>query len=233
MVLAVIRLSSLVLVAAQMWAAVPEAVAEAARGTALAREGKYDLAIQHYKAAVRLDSKLPGIYLNLGLAYFKSKRLPEAAAAFEEAVKADSGSFQARALLGMSYYGSARYKDAAAQLKLAADAQPENMELRYTLAQSYLWSDQYAQAIAEFRFLLTKDPDSAPVHLLLGEVLDAAGQLEAATAEFEAAVKAPKVPPQAHFGLGYLYWKQHRYQEACRELLAELANQPQDAQSLT
>jgi Flp pilus assembly protein TadD len=61
-------------------AATPDAVAEAARGAALAREGKYDLAIQHYRAAVKLDSHLPGVYLNLGLAYFKSKRFPEAAA---------------------------------------------------------------------------------------------------------------------------------------------------------
>ena len=105
MVPAAIRLLSLVLLAAQTGAAAQDAVAEAARGTALAREGKYDLAIEHYKAALRLDSHLPGLQLNLGLAYFKSNRLPEAAAAFEEAVRADSGNFQARALLGMSYYG--------------------------------------------------------------------------------------------------------------------------------
>ena len=91
--------------AAQTGAAVPDGVAEAARGTALAREGKYDLAIEHYKAALRLNPHLPGLQLNLGLAYFKSNHLREAAAAFEEAVRADSGNFQARALLGMSYYG--------------------------------------------------------------------------------------------------------------------------------
>ena len=149
-----IRILGVVLAACQVWAAVPEAIAEAARGGALAREGKYELAIQHYKAALRLDSHLPGLYLNLGLAYFKSKRLPEAATAFEEAVRADGSSFQARALLGMSYYGCARYADAAAQLKLAADAQPENVELRYTLAQSYLASGHYPEAEAEFQFLL-------------------------------------------------------------------------------
>ena len=55
---------------------------------------------------------------------------------------------------------------------------------------------------------------------------------EAATAEFEAAVKASTVPPDAHFGLGYLYWKQQRYEDACREFEAELATQPQHAQAL-
>jgi tetratricopeptide (TPR) repeat protein len=150
-----IRILGFVLAACSLWAAVPEAVAEAARGAAFARDGKYELAIQHYKAALRLDSAVPGLQLNLGLAYFKSNHLREAAAAFEEAVRADSGSFQARALLGMSYYGSSRYRDAAAQLKLASEAQPDNLELRYTLAQSYLWSDQYPEALAEFQFLLS------------------------------------------------------------------------------
>jgi tetratricopeptide (TPR) repeat protein len=97
MVTGSIRFVSLVLLVAQLRAANPEAVAEAARGTALAKEGKYDLAIQHYRAALRLDSHLPGLYLNLGLAYFKSKRLSDAAKAFEEAVSADGNSLQARA----------------------------------------------------------------------------------------------------------------------------------------
>ncbi len=232
MVTGSIRVLGFLLAACPLWAAVPEAVAEAARGTALAHEGKYESAIQHYKAALRLDPHLPGLYLNLGLAYFKSKRLPEAATAFEEAVRADSNSFQARALLGMSYYGSARYADAAPQLKLASAAQPDNLELRYTLAQSYLFSNQYPEALAEFKFLLSKNPDSAPAHVLLGETLDASNRVAAATTEFEAAVKATPVPPDAHFGLGYLYWKQRRYEDACREFEAELAAVPLHAQAL-
>lgn len=204
---------SLVLLAEQNGTAVPDDVAGAARGTALAREGEYDLAIEHYKGALRQNPHLPGLQLNLGLAYFKSNHPREAAAAFEEAVRTDSDSFQARALLGMSCYGAGRYRDAAAQLKFASGAEPDNMELPYNLAQSYLWSEQYPEALREFQFLLSKDPDSAPVHILLGETQDASGRTEAATAEFEAAVRASIVPPDAHFGLGYLYWKQRRYEE--------------------
>jgi Tfp pilus assembly protein PilF len=36
-----------------------------------------------------------------------------------------------------------------------------------------------------------------------------------------------------HFGLGYLYWKQKRYEEARREFQAELAAQPRHTQALT
>lgn len=78
----------------------------------------------------------------------------------------------------------------------------------------------------------TSDADSAPVHIILGEALDASNQADAAIAEFEAAVKASPVPADAHFGLGYLYWKRHRYEEACREFETELRNQPQHPQAL-
>ena len=227
MVPVALRFLSLVLLAAQTGTAVPDAVAEAARGTALAREGKYDLAIEHYKAALRLNRDLPGLQLNLGLAYLKSDHLREASAAFEEAVRADSASFQARALLGMSYYGSSRYREAAAQLQRASEAQPDNLELRYTLAQSYLWSEQYPEALREFQFLLSKDPDSGPVHILLGQVLDASHREEAATAEFEAAVKASTVPPRRSLRAGLSLLEQRRYEEACREFEVELETQPQ------
>ena len=116
-----IRFLGVVLLAARIWAAVPEAVAEAARGADLSpRRESTTLPSNITKRPYAWIPKLPGLYLNLGLAYFKSKRLPEAAKAFEEAVRADGSSFQARALLGMSYYGCARYADAAAQLKLAS-----------------------------------------------------------------------------------------------------------------
>jgi len=217
----------LLLLAGCTWAATsPTAVEEANAGLALAREGKYELAIPHYRAAIAADSHLPGLYLNLGLAYFKLNQLAQAAPVFEQAAKADPNGFQARTLLGLTYYGLRQFKAAAANLKLAAAQQPDNVELRFRLAQSYMWSKQYQGAVDEFRFLLARKPDSAPVHMLLGEVLDAANQKDQAIAEFEAAVKAGPHEPQVHFGLGYLYWTRKRYDDAARELRAELANYP-------
>src|SRR5471032_1947316 len=117
----------LVAVACLRPASGPEALAEANTGLGLAREGKYDLAIPHYRAAIAVDPHLPGIYLNLGLAYVKLNKFPDAAAALEDAVKADPSGFQARVLLGMSYYGCRRFDAAAAQLKRATDQQPGNL----------------------------------------------------------------------------------------------------------
>src|SRR5471032_1228604 len=115
----------LVAVACLRPASGPEALAEANTGLGLAREGKYELAIAHYRAAIALDPHVSGIYLNLGLAYLKLNRFAEAAPAFEQATNADPSNFQARVLLGMSYYGSRRFDAAAVQLKRAAAQQPD------------------------------------------------------------------------------------------------------------
>lgn len=45
-------------------------------------------------------------------------------------------------------------------------------------------------------------------------------------------MKAPAVPREAHFGLGYLYWKQHRYEEAGQVFRAELERLPEHGQAL-
>jgi tetratricopeptide (TPR) repeat protein len=221
----------LVLFSAHLWpAGDPQAAAEANTALGLAREGKYEQAIAHYRAALKLDPGMPALHLNFGLAYLKLNRLADAIPQFQEALKSDPSSFQARVLLRMSYYGVRRFAEAADALKSAIQQQRDNTELRFKLAQS--WLKQYDASKNEFRLLLARDPDSAPVHMLLGEVLDAADQ-EQAIAELETVVKASPREPEAHFGLGYLYWKQKRYEEARSAFEAELAAQPQHMQALT
>ena len=54
-----------------------------------------------------------------------------------------------------------------------------------------------------------------------------------AIAEFQAAAKVSPREPNLHFGLGYLYWRSHQYDEAKREFETELALDPNNAQALT
>jgi tetratricopeptide (TPR) repeat protein len=115
----------LVLFAARSWpAGDPRAADEANQALALAREGKYEQAIPHYRAALKLDPGMPGLHLNFGLAYLKLNRLADAIPQFQEALKSDPASFQARVLMGMSYFGIRRFAEAAA-LKPASQQQPD------------------------------------------------------------------------------------------------------------
>jgi len=53
-----------------------------------------------------------------------------------------------------------------------------------------------------------------------------------AIAEFQSAAKAAPQEPNVHFGLGYLYWKSHQYDEAKSELEREISIDPAHAQAL-
>lgn len=67
-------------------------------------------------------------------------------------------------------------------------------------------------------------------HVLTGEALD--GIYRTDGTEFELAAKIAPREPDIHFGLGYLYWKSHKYDEAEREFNNELSLDPKHAQAL-
>jgi Tfp pilus assembly protein PilF len=206
----------------------PGALAEANRGVQEAQKNHFPAAIAAYRKAIALNPNLPGIYLNLGLAYFKQGDFQNALNAFgKESDKAPNQ--RVSTLMAMSYFGLGRYKEAADKLAPLAAAEPNNAELSYVLAKSYLWSRQFDKAEQLFHQLLMHDPDSAPVHMLLGEALDADEHTAEATVEFEQAAKAKPDQPDVHFGLGYLYWKQHRYDDAERQFREELKTNPRSA----
>ncbi len=57
-------------------------------------------------------------------------------------------------------------------------------------------------------------------------------RLPEAIAEFETAARSSPKEPNVHFGLAYLYWKSHRFDEAKKEFQSELDLDPKHAESL-
>jgi len=208
------------------------AAAWASLGLARARTEDYAGAVTAYKKAAEVNAKLAGLQLNWGLAEFKQGHLAAAIAPFRAALLAEPGNTQARTLLGLSYYGTGNFAKAATELGAAVRADPSNAELHRLLAQSCLSAKQFSCALDEFRWLLQQTPDSTATHVLMGEALDGLGRTTEAIAEFNAAAKAEPKAPNVNFGLGYLYWKSHQYEEAAQAFEAELANDAQHAQAL-
>ena len=209
-----------------------DAEAFASLGVLLSKEGKYKGAVAAYRKALAVNAKLRGTQLNLGLAEFKQGEFQAAIAPFRAAIAAEPDNMQARTLLGLSYYGAKRFTEAVKSLQVAAKSDPGNTELRRVLAQSCLWAKDYSCALEEFRHIFERDPDSAATHILTGEALDGLGRTPEAIAEFQAAAKAAPREPEVNFGLGYLYWKSHQYDNAKRAFESELAVDPGNPQAM-
>src|SRR5260221_2287145 len=223
--------------AAEAWRAVVkstprDAAAWAGLGLVLSRMQNYSEAGTAYRKALALNPRLPGVQLNLGLAEFKSNNFEGAIPPLRAALAADSKNTQGRTLLGLSYYGIGKFADAAKYLAQASAADPGNAELHNDLAQSCLSAKTYDCAMQAYSWILQRTPDSAASHMLLGEALDGLGKTPEAITEFEAAVKADSRVPNVNFGLGYLYWKLRRCDQAAEAFENEIAADPQNAQAL-
>jgi tetratricopeptide (TPR) repeat protein len=204
-------------------------------GLLAARQEHYQEAVSYYQRALVLNPGFPNLRLNLGLALFKSGDLKQAVVVFQPLLaklNPDSAEAQqVRILLGMAHYGLTEYGTATPYLKKATARDLQNLELRLVLAHSCLWSKQYQCVLDVYREILLLNPQSAEADMLAGEAQDGLKNRSGAIEQFRAAAKADPRQPEVHFGLGYLLWTQHQYEEAISEFKAELASNPDHVQS--
>jgi tetratricopeptide (TPR) repeat protein len=212
----------------------PEAYAHL--GLLEARQERYKDAVALYRKALAIDSRVPGLRLNLGLALFKAGEMKDALQEFDLLLKRAPPSSPDRQrlaiLIGMCHYGLEEYAQAVPYLKEAAAHDPQNLALRLALAHSCLWSKQYQCVLDAYHEILMLNAESAEADMLAGEALDELKDSTGAIEQFRAAIKVDPSMPDVHFGLGYLLWSKHRYEEAVPEFEIELANNPNHVQAM-
>jgi tetratricopeptide (TPR) repeat protein len=202
-------------------------------GLVRALEGKNSDAIVAYHEAIQLHSHLPGLQIDLALALFKQQRFKDAVPVLQTAIVESPNDLKPKLLLAMSYYGLGQYAEAVPYLTVAVNSSPENLQLRMTLAQSCLWAENYRCTLDQFQEILRLSPESAQADMLAGEALDGLNQTEEAIKQFREAEKVSPHEPEVHFGLGYLLWKNHSFDEAETELKLEIEDNPNHTQALT
>jgi len=213
-----------------------DAEAYAHLGFLEARQERYTEAVPLYRKALALNPAMPGLRLNLGLSLFKSGALKEAIQAFTPLLKSQSPSSpeaqRLTALIGLAHYGLGEYAAAVPYLKQASAADPQNLAFRLAWAHSCLWTKKYQCVLDVYHEILTLNAESAEADMLAGEALDEMKNGDGALEQFRAAVKADPKMPNVHFGLGYLLWRQMKYEDAAQEFQLELANNPDQDQAL-
>jgi tetratricopeptide (TPR) repeat protein len=201
-----------------------------------AKQEHYTQAIPHYRKALALDSAMPGLKMNLGLALFKAGELRDAVRIFNGLLKGQPASSpesqRLKILIGMADYGLEDYSAAIPLLKQATVDDPQNLPFRLILAHSCLAAKQYQCVLDVYHEILNLNAESAEADMLAGEALDEMQDHAGAIQQFRAAVKANPKEPNVHFGLGYLLWTQLHYAEAVEQFQAELANVPDHVQAL-
>ena len=196
------------------------------------RREHYAEAIKYYRRAMALNPAMPGLRLNLGIAFFKAGDYQQAIQELEPLLKAQPDNQQLAILIGMSHYGLKQFDKATPLLKTASGQDPQNTTLLLTLAHSCLLSSQYPCVVDSYHRLIDLNAESAEADMLVGEALDEMNDPEGAVRELRAAVAANPKAPNAHFGLGYLLWKKGQYPDAAEQFQKELENDPRHVQAL-
>jgi len=139
-----------------------------ARGTALARDSRYEEAIEAYQQAERADPKNPEVYNNLGNAYFALLNVGQARDYYRRTLELDPENVWGMNNLGYTYFATREYGAAVQWFQRALARDPGHLFARMNLGVTFHAMEAYDQAIREFQRLLEDHPNTPKAYYNLG-----------------------------------------------------------------
>jgi len=191
-------------------------------GVVYMRVGKIDKAITMLDKARNLAPTVPGIRLNLGLAYLREQEFKLASRSFAEVISLDPNDLQAQYLKGMCDFMTDDFQAAVDSLQPIFDQEQTDLEYLFMLGISYGMLKRDEDSQRTFAHLVEVGGDTPHLHLLLGKAYLALGQLSEADKELQQATKGEPLP-YAHYYRGILAQKQGKTDEATAQFSEEVA----------
>ena len=174
-----------------------------ADGLLASDRGDLNAAINSFREALRLDPLLHGARQDMGLAYIKLNRWPEAVDTFRELVRHRSDSVEAAYFHALALYNTGRNQEAEREsrraLRLDAGAAAAHTLLGIILASR---GGADAEAIDSLAQATALDPNSFDAQFYMGRVQYAAYDFQGAVKSLRAAVKLNPRHAEARFFLG-------------------------------
>lgn len=176
-------------------------------GEALGSAGKYKEAIEQLNAALKIEPKHEGAYLDLGVIAVLTEHPSEARKYFQKVLDITGTSEYAnvnqrreQALYEMGRLDllDKRYDEAVGNFKEALRIRSDASDTYYFLAEAYRGLDDSEAALRNLEIAVTFDPGFAQAHYLMGEIyLAKKDEVNASYSFYQAAKYAPEAePPQ-------------------------------------
>lgn len=198
-------------------------------GAVLVKLGRYEEAIEQYKVALKTASSQirPQLHLNLGLAYYKSFQLAQAAAEFEGLHQVQPGDLNLALLLADCRLRMGEFQRAVDVLLPLELAQPDQQAVDYVLGMALIRLGRVDEGQRRVDRILGRG-ESAEGHFLLGAALFTGGNFPGAAKEFAkaAALNPDLTSLHSYYGRALLF--SGDADGAAQEFRRELASNPND-----
>jgi tetratricopeptide (TPR) repeat protein len=177
-------------------------------GAILAKQGRYQEAIEQYQAALKVAAPeiVSRLRFNLALAYYKSFQIPEAVSELERLHNTQPGDLNIALLLADCRLRTGEFKQAIDLLIPLEASEPDQAALDYVLGMALIRDGRIAEGQVRVNRILGRG-ESAEGHFLLGSALFTAGDFPAAAKELsKAAALNPNVPSlHSYYGQALLF----------------------------
>jgi tetratricopeptide (TPR) repeat protein len=172
-------------------------------GEAYASATQYQKAIEQFNAALKIDPKHTGAYLDLGMVAMINKRDSVAISYFQKVVD-------------LTDTESMRYTDSRRETAL------------YNLGNMALDSHDYEKAVGYLKEALRIRKDSSDTYLLLARAFEALDDVDSAITNVEYALAFDPNYAQANYEAGVLYLEKKNYLKASEHIRRAIDNAPEE-----
>jgi eukaryotic-like serine/threonine-protein kinase len=178
-----------------------------------------DEAQANLEQAARIDNRIPGTFVSLGLVHVAGGKRDLALQEFQQALELDQRNATALEGLGAVYQHSGRTADAEAAFQKAIALKPNEWDGYSVLGNFYDQQGRYSESIAEYKRVIDLTPDNADAYLNLGATYIDSGSMKDLQLAESALKKSIELNPSypAYANLGTLYAHQHRHTESVAE----------------
>ena len=184
------------------------------------------------KFAEEVDSSAAFAYNEEGYRWFQQERLPNAEAAFMQAVESDPAHAPALNNMAITYFSRGDLPSAARYLQQAVEHAPDNALVRYNLGITLMQLHEHAQAIREFREADFIEPEDPAPPLQQAFLYIQTEDYQNAESRARTAIQRDPSRSSAHLLLAIALYKQDRYTEALVSIADTLALEPQNRVAL-
>ena len=165
------------------------ALAETDLGLAVLGKGRFDEAVGHLQAAVRLKPSAAEVHNNLGTAYLNKKQYDEAIGQFQAAISLKPSHVKAHANLGLAFLDKNNFDGAISEFQETVNLQPDFDGAQVNLGVALLKKGLTDEAISQFQEAINRKPDDGNAHFNLGVAFSNEGRLDEAISHYQEAIR--------------------------------------------